>query len=160
MRTCTSYTEAVDILAELDFVSHRINHVLEMVDPVAYKAYKSARAALCKKYPWFRAVAAVDPTVFHGHSAIYNGATPKHYDGFDVHEGWSALLAMGQFTGGELCVENVGVVMNFAPGTLILLCGSALPHEVCQFAGGQRFSLAHFAHADVMRELGISFTVR
>jgi len=65
------------------------------------------------------------------------------------------LVALGDFQGGGSFIPRLNLRMFYQPGTIILLRGHILPHEVEVFSEGQRISIAHFTHESLWRELGL-----
>ena len=136
-----------------------MNHILELLDSEAFKCYTTAHKRLCKRFRWLEALAAVDPTLFHGRSFIFNRATPRHLDAKDVPEGWAVLLSVGDYEGGELYLPHLGMIVPFLPGTAIFIRGGILPHEILAFSNGQRISVAHFVHDNVFNHVGVKISV-
>ncbi|KAJ7619015.1 hypothetical protein DFH06DRAFT_935352, partial [Mycena polygramma] len=64
----------------------------------------------------------------------------------DPPTSWAVLVASGPFSGGELSIPCLGLCMSYTDGTMIMVRGKVLPHEVEAFVDGQRICIAHFTH--------------
>ncbi|KZV93451.1 hypothetical protein EXIGLDRAFT_576784, partial [Exidia glandulosa HHB12029] len=84
-------------------------------------------------------------TVFHGRSLIYNRATPPHVDKKDPPQNLTPVLTLGEYDDGWLHVPELGLDIEYLPGTLVMLRGGLFAHGVT-YKGGQRVSIAHFMH--------------
>ena len=145
----------MELLRELSVVSERMNNILQAIDPETHRVYSELRQLMTAKYAWYAAFAAIDPLVWIGRSLIFNRATPEHLDSNDAVAGWAALLPLGYFEGGEICIPHLGLVIKFPGGTLGLIRGTILKHYILAFFGGQRVSTAHFVHQSSLNEFGL-----
>jgi len=55
--------------------------------------------------------------IWTSRSLVINANTNKHKDLEDVCQWWCAIVAMGDFEGGDNCFPELGVKINCAPGT-------------------------------------------
>jgi len=115
--------------------------------------------ALRDKHPHAKAWSAIDGLLWEGRAFQFNRQTPLHPDSTDPPQCWVALVTLGNFQGGELFLPRLNLRMSYQPGTIILLRGHILPHEVEDFSGGQRISIAHFTHESLWQELGLELPV-
>jgi hypothetical protein len=140
----------------LALLSHRINAALESLDPAQYKALQELRDAVHDKYPFAKAMDSIDPLLMEGRAIMWNRQTPLHSDSTDPVKAWVVLLTLGQFTKGYLWIPRLNLRLFYEPGTMIVLRGHILPHEVEAWEGGQRVSMVHFTHESLWKEFGIS----
>jgi hypothetical protein len=74
----------------------------------------------------------------------------------DPKLGWNPLTVAGTFTGGRLRIRRLGLRMWFGGGACAFVRGAILEHEIEEFDGGQRISIAHFCHDSLWKEMGIT----
>ncbi len=87
--------------------------------------------------------------------------TVEHYDSKNKAEGWIAVTALGDFDpieGGHIILRELGLVIQFPPGSTILFPSAIIrhgnvpiqPHETrasfTQFAAGGLFRYADYGH--------------
>jgi hypothetical protein len=135
--------------------SHRLNRVLELLDPLQFQALQNLRKAVHAKYAFARALDSIDPLLFEGRAIMWNRQTPLHGDYTDPVRAWVALIVLGDFTKGHLFVPRLNLRLSYEPGTIVYIRGHILPHEVEAWEGGQRVSIVHFTHQSVWDEFGM-----
>lgn len=145
---------AMGLLKWMSIVGQRIDNLYKTMDPQQHAFLVDVRTKLKEKYPAYEALGSIDPTVFHGRSLIYNRSTPLHTDRKDPKPNLTPVLTLGEYTLGILTIPSLGLKVDYGPGTLVMLRGGFLPHEVT-YHGGQRVSIAHFMHAYMLKEAGI-----
>ena len=143
---------ALDLLRKMKIVTQRIDNMYNWNDPEQHKFLSAACEEFRKKYALYQCLAAIDPSFFHGRSIIYNRATPLHADRQDPKQNLTPVLTLGKYTSGTLYVPELGLQVDYAPGTLVMLRGGLLKHSV-SYEGGQRISIAHFLHQYMLNEL-------
>jgi hypothetical protein len=112
--------------------------------------------AFRQKFPHIKAWSVINGLLWEGRSLQFNQQTPLHPDSTDPPSYWVALVALGEFTKGQLFIPRSNLWLWYEPGTIILLRGHILPHEVEEFFGGQRVSIVHFTHESLWKALGLS----
>jgi len=55
--------------------------------------------------------------IWTSRSLVINANTNNHKDLEDISHGWCAVVAMGDFEGGDACFPELGVKINCPPGT-------------------------------------------
>ncbi|KAK8131753.1 hypothetical protein PG984_008191 [Apiospora sp. TS-2023a] len=68
-----------------------------------------------------------------------NSYTQRHRDTKDMHGGLAGLLTLGSYTGGNLCVPQLGIKTRYAPGACAVLRGDKLEHMVTDYTGPRYF---------------------
>lgn len=150
------FASSCRLLKELNWFSQGINEAFLGLDPIQHAAHVKLRETAESRYPHIAALNAIDPLLMQGRSIIANRFTDEHIDGLDPAQGWAVLGAFGPFQGGgSLRVPRLNTRTPFNSGDLIFIRGGALAHEVESWEDGQRFSIAHFTHKSVWRELGV-----
>lgn len=154
--SCVNYSACALVVSEISLLSERVNETLRCLDPEAHTSHQELAQSLSKAYPHVRARAAIDPILFQGRSIIFNRQTPNHFDTKDPKLGWNPLTVAGAFTGGRLRIRRLGLRMWFGGGACAFVRGAILEHEIEEFDGGQRISIAHFCHDSLWKEMGIT----
>ncbi|KZV95360.1 hypothetical protein EXIGLDRAFT_597112, partial [Exidia glandulosa HHB12029] len=90
---------------------------------------------------------------FLGRSLIFNRSTTLHIDDKDPKGNLTPILTVGRYTTGTLHIPELGLKAAYNSGTLGMLRGALLAHEVT-FDGGQRVAVAHFMHTSMLRDIG------
>ena len=114
----------------------------------------------------FRAIEAVKSLNLHNHSAlwpsVYSGLTviadretPLHRDDGASISHFDLLFSAGVHNKAELRLPDVGTVLDYDPGTVVLLAGRALAHSVPRTWVGHRVCWAHYMKDKVHDKLGI-----
>ncbi|KAK8006007.1 hypothetical protein PG991_012304 [Apiospora marii] len=68
-----------------------------------------------------------------------NAHTQRHRDTSDVRGGYAGLFTLGQYTGGNLCIPQLGIKVPYAPGACALLRGDRMDHLVADYTGPRYF---------------------
>jgi hypothetical protein len=140
----------------MSLVSERINETLLCIDPDAHASHKELAVKLSQAHPHIRARASIDPILFQGRSIIFNRQTPNHIDRKDPKLAWNPLTTAGTFVGGRLRIRRLGLRMWFGGGACAFVRGGILQHEIEEFEGGQRISIAHFCHNSLWKEMEVT----
>ncbi|RYP69894.1 hypothetical protein DL771_005837 [Monosporascus sp. 5C6A] len=64
-----------------------------------------------------------------------NGYTARHADKKDAYLGLAGLCTFGRYTGGHLCVPDLGFRVPYQPGACTILRGRSLEHLVKDYSG-------------------------
>ncbi|KAI0024321.1 hypothetical protein F4780DRAFT_768939 [Xylariomycetidae sp. FL0641] len=86
-----------------------------------------------------------------------NGYTQRHRDIRDVEGGVAGLLSLGNYTGGNLCLPDLGVKVPYRPGTAAIVAGDVLEHLVLDYTGPRYFIIGTNHRAvqrRVLRDMG------
>ncbi|KAK8018928.1 hypothetical protein PG991_008118 [Apiospora marii] len=68
-----------------------------------------------------------------------NAYTQRHRDTKDMHGGLAGLLTLGSYTGGHLCLPQLGLKTRYAPGACAVLRGDKMEHLVADYTGPRYF---------------------
>ncbi|KAK7021159.1 hypothetical protein R3P38DRAFT_2781125 [Favolaschia claudopus] len=120
LKTGTGFVASLDLIAQLRLVSHRVNCVVEEVDPVYYAQLKELHAAASKRYRFYDVLGTKDPLYMEGRELMYNRQTPLHPDKSDPKLGWAVLVVVGPFTGGDLVIPCLNMRLLYTHGTIIM----------------------------------------
>ena len=99
-----------------------------------------------------KAIASEWQSVYTGIQIISNCLTPIHRDSKGRPEWFDILVS---YCGGgsipHLLVQDLGLELDYASGTIVGLCGTIFKHGVRAWGGGDRVCYAHFMR-EVVRE--------
>ncbi|KAI1264948.1 hypothetical protein F5Y18DRAFT_436380 [Xylariaceae sp. FL1019] len=70
-----------------------------------------------------------------------NTFTQRHVDRTDVKFGFASLVALGDYTGGDICFPQIGLKMPYKAGDCVLFRGAEMDHFVSDWAGYRIFLL-------------------
>ncbi|KAI0482193.1 hypothetical protein GGR56DRAFT_684736 [Xylariaceae sp. FL0804] len=70
-----------------------------------------------------------------------NAFTGRHKDATDVARGLATLVALGDYTGGDLCFPELGIKLPYQPGDCASFRGAELEHFVADWTGYRIFLL-------------------
>ncbi|KAJ7907267.1 hypothetical protein B0H13DRAFT_1576021, partial [Mycena leptocephala] len=82
----------------------------------------------------------------------------RHTDRGGRRQWYDLLLSAGNPERAVLKLPQLGAEIVYNPGTIVLLCGKSLEHEVGDWGTADRICLAHFMRGNVFRRLGIDHT--
>ncbi|KAK7955241.1 hypothetical protein PG988_015935 [Apiospora saccharicola] len=68
-----------------------------------------------------------------------NGYTQRHTDSGDMVGGYAGLITLGSYTGGNLCIPDLGIKVTYAPGACTILRGDKMEHLVTDYSGPRYF---------------------
>lgn len=143
-------------MSELHLVSHRVNSLIKYVDEAHYKALVELRAEAERLHKFFKVMGTDDPLLMEGRELMYNRQTPLHSDSSDPKKGWAVLVIVGKFKGSALHIPCLNLHTSYTEGTMIMVRGKVLPHEVEAFLDGQWICIAHFTHKSLWDACKIS----
>jgi len=133
----------------MGLVSSRIQHVYQLLDPGQHDELSQFDAAFRQDNTVYRVLSTDDPSFFHGRSVIFNRATRLHTDNRDPKPNLTPVLTLGTYETGTMSLPTLNMRFPYNPGTLAMVRGAIIPHEV-SFDGGQRVAIAHFMHQTIL----------
>lgn len=94
------------------------------------------------------------PSAFSGIQVIVNRVTPSHRDSGAAASMYDLLVSAGTHQSATLRLGDVSANLSYKPGTVVLVCGRVLRHEVANWRQGERICMAHFMRDNVHQRLG------
>lgn len=92
---------------------------------------------------------------------LVNLMTYEHRDEGDWHKGYAFLVPVGDYSGGDLVLRELGLQIEAPPGCLQMFRGRELRHSITKWTG-RRFVCVNVTHEAVrrwaLRSLGEEFT--
>ena len=135
-------------------VEHILNAVVAIISPDLFEAGSQAMDAV--KEMALHENSSLWKSIFSAMAVIVNRETPKHRDSGGALSHPDLLVSAGEHTGAELRLPDVGTVLEYNPGTAVLIAGRALAHAVPRTWSGDRVCIAHYVKDKVHNRLGIS----
>ncbi|KAK7001023.1 hypothetical protein R3P38DRAFT_3217788 [Favolaschia claudopus] len=124
LKTGTGFAASLNLVGQLRLVSHRVNCLLEAIDPTHAQQLRDVHSAASKRYRFYDILGTKDPLYMEGRELMYNRQTPLHADKSDPKAGWAVLVVVGPFTGGDLFIPCLNLQMVYTHGTIIMLTDS------------------------------------
>jgi hypothetical protein len=155
----TILSKTCELFKSLELVSHRINSILEIVDPQFHANLKRLRTAMEQKHAIAESMNAIDPLLFEGREVLFNRKSGLHRDKQDPKLAYAVLLVAGSFKGGYISIPLLKLRIRLEPGDLVLIRGRVLEHEIEEWEGQQRISIPHFTHTSLWRSCGLEHLV-
>jgi hypothetical protein len=159
LNTGKAFSASLKLIYQLRLVSIRVNAMLKYGDPQHFADCQLMRKKAEAQHRFLQVIGTDDPLQMEGRELMYNRQTPLHPDSSDHKHGWAVLVVVGPFTGGELYIPCLNLRMRYTDGTMIMVRGKILPHQVEAFSNGQRISIAHFTHRAMWKACGIEPTL-
>ncbi|KAK7033318.1 hypothetical protein R3P38DRAFT_2773735 [Favolaschia claudopus] len=121
LKTGRGFAASLNLIAQLRLVSHRVNCIVEAVDPKHFQQLRELHAAACRRYRFYDILGTKDPLYMEGRELMYNRQTPLHADNSDPLTGWAVLVVVGPFTGGDLFIPCLNMRLLYNHGTIIMI---------------------------------------
>ncbi|KAH8777452.1 hypothetical protein F5883DRAFT_350136, partial [Diaporthe sp. PMI_573] len=81
---------------------------------------------------------------------LVNLMTYEHRDTGDWHHGYAFLIPVGDYSGGDLVLRELGLQVEAPPGCLQMFRGRELRHSITKWTG-RRFVCVSVTHEAVRR---------
>ncbi|KAJ7653842.1 hypothetical protein B0H17DRAFT_1146949 [Mycena rosella] len=140
LKSGRNFSASLALISQLHLISYRVDAMLQYGDEAHFEACKKLRAEAEKRHKFLKVIGSDDPLVMEGREIMYNRQTPLHPDKSDHKRGWAVLVVVGPFTGGALHIPCLNLHMSYTNGTMIMIRGKVLPHEVEAFSNGFLFT--------------------
>ncbi|KAK8066820.1 hypothetical protein PG997_013567 [Apiospora hydei] len=122
-----------------------VRFLLRNLDPELYSLYHSVYDNL----PGQHRLDTTDDDFLSLFAVGINGYTQRHRDTNDLAGGMAGLVTLGSYTGGNLCIPQLGFRVRYAPGACAILRGDKMDHLVTDYSGPRYFVIG--THHESMR---------
>lgn len=95
------------------------------------------------------------PSVFSGFQMISNRTSEDHRDLRSRAEWYDILASVGPYRNGIMKLRNLGADLQYETGSLVVIGGRVVRHEVGNFEG-ERICFANFIRADVLERVEVA----
>ena len=127
------------------------------VDPYTWRKYRDVYVRMASE---FRLVEECDPNriqCFVGHYTLINMLTTPHWDTKDPPRGWVAMLVVGDFSEGELCIPELGIAFPYQSGDVVFLRSWMLMHFIKRYRGPERYVVLYATTYSIFEWLQAAF---
>lgn len=152
-------SETCELFKSLELVSHCVNTVLKIVDPIFHTNLMHLHTMMKQKYAIAKCMNAIDPLLLESQEVLYNRLSGLHFDRQDPKLAYAVLLMAGSFKGGHIWILLLKLRIRLEPGDMVLIQGRVLGHQIKEWEGGQRISILHFTHTSMWRSCGLEHLV-
>ena len=134
--------------------------ILYIVQPELFEAGMDcfnrlkANESVHKEFAMFTEVLELWATPFNALSVICNRASPLHRDAQGDQQWFDLITTVGEYSGAQLILPDVGMQMEYASGTVVAFSGKRLRHEVTPHVGN-RICIAQYMRKPVHRRVGV-----
>jgi hypothetical protein len=136
-------TEAVKLL----------NQATELVHPELHHIGLAGLEQL-RKEPQTARLASEWPSAFTGCAVVVNRLTRPHRDSRAEPSWYDMLVSLGTFKSAKLDLPELGLELDYRPGTVVAFCGNIFLHRVDNWGEGDRLCYAFFMRRGVLSRLG------
>lgn len=149
-----NFMASCQVLKDTEILSHRVNAILEFMDPEHYQEAKKVREETNKEMAGIEAIGTEDPLVYEGREFLFNRESGVHRDSQDPPLGYAILVALGDSRGARITFPHLGLSVRMDPGDIVAIRGRVVPHKVVGPWTGQRISVPYFTHSSLWAALG------
>ncbi len=126
-----------------------LNKILALVHPQLYQDGLAALEGL-QAQATSKDIASQWSSVYSGISVIANRLTKAHCDNNAKPSWYDLLVALGSYASTRLRLAELGLELEYTPGTVVPLCGNVFTHEVGDWGDGDRLCYAQFMREAVI----------
>jgi hypothetical protein len=141
-------------MSSIAHIESFLNRTFFMVHPSLAQHGKVALDRL-RQAPMTSDIADSWTSYFTGIAVIINRKTLAHRDGNGLPPWYDLLLGIGDYHSCTLDMPDLGLQLDYGPGTGIFLCGNTIRHAVTDWSGGDRVCYAHFMRKKVLQRLDV-----
>jgi hypothetical protein len=87
----------------------------------------------------------------------FDRTTGRHRDQNGCHHGVDVMYPLGDFSGGDFCLPELGISFRWTPGCLAAIDGRTFTHEVFDWSGEERICVIHFIRRFVLDHLEVPY---
>jgi hypothetical protein len=145
--------EIANFLKKMGPAQDLLNGILAVVSPDLFKAGRDA-IEMVKKME-LHENARLWTSVYTAMSVIVNRMTPRHRDVGAAIAHPDLLLSAGEHVGSEFHIPDIGVVLEYNPGTVVVIAGRVLSHAVPRHCEGWRVCIAQYMKDKVHDRVGV-----
>lgn len=121
----------------------------KLLDPDLLEEYTRVADEVAKgEYVHFQTRRSGEPFVMR--ALLVNLMTYEHRDPGDWHHGYAFLLPVGDYSGGDLVLRELGLQIEAPPGCFQMFRGRELRHSITKWTG-RRFVCVNVTHEAVRR---------
>ncbi|KAI9765984.1 MAG: hypothetical protein M1840_006991 [Geoglossum simile] len=147
---CHAFSYRVSTMKSFGPLTAAVDLLFSTIDPKLHKAYRAAYQRLDPGERIFCTTEDPKKELFPLRAILVNTLTEPHVDSDDWIGGWAWISPFGNFSGGDLCLPQLGVRVPLPPGGIAGLRGRELVHFTDKWSGS-RYSIVHFFKESIRR---------
>ena len=118
-------------------LSEFISIVFAGIDAQSWDKYRTAYIQASKLFTPLQIIDRCPIQCFVGYYLLVNMLTTLHRDVLDPPDGWVAMVVLGEYENGELCLPDIGVQLPYKARDVVFLRSWALKHFIREFQGNR-----------------------
>lgn len=130
-----------------------LNQVTALVHPQLHEIGMAGLEQL-RKNPETASLATEWASAFTGIAVVVNRLTKSHRDRRAEQMWYDLLVSLGTHQTAKLELPELGLELDYPPGTVVAFCGNVFLHEVKDWGEGDRLCYAFFMRKGVLSRLG------
>ncbi|KAI9765838.1 MAG: hypothetical protein M1840_007120 [Geoglossum simile] len=140
---CHAFSYRVSTIKSFGPLTAAVDLFFSTIDQKLHKAYRAAYQRLNPGEKIFCTTEDPKKELFPLRAILVNTLTEPHVDSDDWIGGWAWISPFGNFSGGDICLPQLGVRVPLPPGGIVGLRGRELVHFTDKWSGS-RYSIVHF----------------
>ncbi|KAH0562470.1 hypothetical protein GP486_002837 [Trichoglossum hirsutum] len=145
-----AFAYRIDTMKSFGPLTKAIDLLFLIIDSKLRQAYRKAYRRLRSAAKILTTTDSPDDELFPLRAVLVNTHTEPHVDKDDWVGGWAWLAPFGTFTGGDLCIPQLGIRVPMPAGSIVGIRGRELIHFTDKWAGA-RYSVVHFFKQSIRR---------
>ncbi|KAG9102287.1 hypothetical protein FS749_009627 [Ceratobasidium sp. UAMH 11750] len=140
-------------------LDQRINDLVRRLHPAFYDLLLELRQRLSDSDIPPPVLWDVWSSIFAFQAVGFNRQTRMHRDSAGMEGGLDLLFLLGDFEGGDLEVQDLGLEVDWLPGDLCAFDGKIFSHGIKSWRGQKRRCFIYFVHRNVLKHFGLPTTL-
>lgn len=135
---------------------YKVNHMAQLLHPTLHDAVELAKTRISAKREESARWVSRWHSVFPGLAVMENRTTGIHRDDNGAFFCADFLYLLGSFVGGDLCLPDLDLRLEWLPGVACMFDGRTFSHEVARWEGTRRLCFSHYLWKTSMRDLKVT----
>jgi hypothetical protein len=135
----------------------RIAHLLSLAYPQLIVVLKSLKNELCKQPSPICDIMKHWNSPFPAMCIAFDRTTGRHRDKNGCFHGVDVMYPLGDFSGGDFCLPELGITFKWTPGCFAAVDGRTFTHEVMDWSGKERICVIHFIRRFILDHLEVLY---
>lgn len=144
-----------EYLRDRELNDERVNHMVSLIHRGLYDSMMEAKGILASKPGMAGEWAKAWPSAFPCLGIMENRRTPLHRDTNGAHFCADFLSLLGNFSGGDLVLQDLNLKLEWVPGAAAMFDGRSLAHQVESWTGARRICVVQYLWKSAFVDLRI-----
>jgi hypothetical protein len=97
-------------------------------------------------------------SVFSAIDVIVNRQTPQYRDAGGRQSSYDLLVTAGTYKSAYFDIMDLGIHLEYNPGTVVAIAGKMLRHGIIDWTGGERICYMHYMRNNVHNHFNVEQT--